>query len=146
MAIEALSELGLPLKVVGAGSLEKKLKSKAGSSIEFLGNLTDEQLVDYYRGCEALIFPGVEDFGLVMAEAHKFGKPVIAFAGGGALDIVIEGKTGYFFNQQTKESLVEALNKFGNYSFDSKVIMKQAEKFSLDNFKKNFQSVVNKLF
>ncbi len=146
LAIDALSELGLPLKVIGTGTLEKKLKSKAGPSVEFLTNLTDEELVDYYRGCEALIFPGVEDFGLVMAEAHKFGKPVIAFAAGGALDIVVEGKTGYFFNEQTKESLVEALNKFGNYTFDSKVIMKQAEKFSLDNFKKNFQSVVNKLF
>lgn len=146
IAIEALSELGMPLKVIGAGSLEKKLKAKAGPSIEFLGNLTDEELVGYYKGCEALIFPGVEDFGLVMAEAHKFGKPVIAFAGGGALDIVIEGKTGYFFHEQTKESLMKALQKFENYSFDSKVIMKQAEKFSIDNFKKNFQSVVNKLF
>jgi len=146
LAIDALSELGLPLKVIGAGSLEKKLKSKAGKNIEFLNNLTDEELVDYYKGCEALIFPGVEDFGLVMAEAHKFGKPVIAFAGGGALDIVVEGKTGYFFNQQTKESLVEAMNRFGSYTFDPQVIMKQAEKFSIDNFKKNFQSVVNKLF
>jgi len=146
LAIDALSELGLSLKVVGAGSLEKKLKAKAGPTVEFLDNLTDDELVDYYRGCEALIFPGVEDFGLVMAEAHKFGKPVIAFAAGGALDIVVEGKTGYFFNQQTKESLIEAVNKFGSYSFDSKVIMKQAEKFSVDNFKKNFQSVVNRLF
>lgn len=146
IAIDALTELGIPLKVIGAGKLEKKLKNKAGSNVEFLTNLTDEQLITYYKECEALIFPGVEDFGLVMAEAHKFGKPVIAFAAGGALDIVVEGKTGYFFNQQTKESLMEALNKFGNYSFDSKTIMRHAEKFSLDNFKKNINTVVNKLF
>lgn len=146
LAIEALTELGLPLKVIGTGSLEKKLKAKAGKNVEFLGNLTDQQLVDYYKGCEALIFPGVEDFGLVMAEAHKYGKPVIAFAGGGALDIVVEGKTGYFFNSQTKESLIDAVNKFGNYTFDQKTIMQHAEKFKFDNFKKNFQIVVNKLF
>ncbi len=146
LAIDALTELGLPLKIVGTGSLEKKLKAKAGKNVEFLGNLTDEQLVDYYRECEALIFPGVEDFGLVMAEAQKFGKPVIAFAAGGALDIVVDGKTGYFFKDQTKESLMEALNKFGSYSFDSKAIVKYAERFSFDNFKKQFNAVVNKLF
>jgi glycosyltransferase involved in cell wall biosynthesis len=146
LAIEALTDIGLPLKVIGSGSLEKSLKSKAGANVEFLSNLTDEQLVEYYKGCIALIFPGVEDFGLVMAEAHKFGKPVIAFAAGGALDIVVEGKTGYFFKEQTKESLIEAVHKFGNYTFDPKMITKQAEKFSLENFKKNFQDVVNKMF
>lgn len=145
VAIDALTELGLPLKVVGVGHLEKKLKSKAGPTVEFLGNLTDEELVAYYKGCIALIFPGVEDFGLVMAEAHKYGKPVIAFAAGGALDIVVEGKTGYFFKSQAKESLIEAIKKFENFTFDQKTIMKHAEKFSFDNFKKNFQEVVNKL-
>lgn len=146
IAIDALTELGLPLKVVGVGNLEKKLKAKAGPNVEFLGNLTDQELVDYYRECEALIFPGVEDFGLVMAEAHKFGKPVIAFAAGGALDIVVEGKTGYFFKDQTKESLITALNKFGSYTFDSRLITKHAEKFGFENFKKQFTTVVNKLF
>ncbi len=146
LAIEALTDIGIPLKVVGSGGMEKQLKAKAGKNVEFLGNLTDEQLVDYYKDCIALIFPGVEDFGLVMAEAHKFGKPVIAFAAGGALDIVVEGKTGYFFKEQTKQSLIEAVQKFGEYTFDPKIIMKQAEKFSLENFKKNFQDVVNKMF
>lgn len=146
LAIEALTDVGIPLKIVGAGSLEKTLKAKAGKNVEFLGNLTDGELVDYYKECEALIFPGVEDFGLVMAEAHKFGKPVIAFAGGGALDIVVEGKTGYFFKEQTKEALIEAVQKFGNYTFDPRIIMKHAEKFSFEQFKKNFQAVVNKMF
>lgn len=146
LAIDALTELGIPLKVVGVGSQGKQLKAKAGKNVEFLGNLTDSELVTYYKECEALIFPGVEDFGLVMAEAQKFGKPVIAFAAGGALDIVVEGQTGYFFREQTKEALIDALNKFGNYTFDSKAIMKHAEKFSLENFKKQFTDVVKKLF
>lgn len=146
LAIDALTELGLPLKVVGTGSLMPKLRAKAGKNVEFLGNLTDEQLVEYYKGCEALIFPGVEDFGLVMAEAHRFGKPVLAFAGGGALDIVVDGQTGMFFREQTKEALVETIKKFSSARFDPKTIMKQAEKFSFDNFKKQFSDVVNKLF
>lgn len=146
LVIEAFTKLGIPLKIVGVGSLEKELKKKAGKNVEFLGNLSDEELANYYRECEALVFPGIEDFGLVMAEAQKYGKPVIAFAKGGALDIVIEGKTGYFFGEQTKESLINALNKFGDYRFDPKIIMRHAEKFSLENFKKNFQEVVNKLF
>ncbi|HSA83395.1 MAG TPA: glycosyltransferase [Patescibacteria group bacterium] len=146
LAIEALSDLGLSLKVIGSGSLEKRLQAKAGKNIEFLHNLTDEELVAYYKGCEALVFPGVEDFGLVMAEAHRFGKPVIAFAGGGALDIVVDGQTGIFFKEQTTASLREAINRFHGSLFDPKIIMKQAEKFSFDNFKKQFTDVVNKVF
>jgi glycosyltransferase involved in cell wall biosynthesis len=122
------------------------LQAQAGKNVEFLHNLTDEELVEYYKGCEALIFPGVEDFGLVMAEAHRFGKPVIAFAGGGALDIVVDGQTGIFFTEQTTASLREAVKRFHGSVFDPKVIMKQAEKFSFDNFKKQFTDVVNKVF
>ena len=81
-----------------------------------------------------------------MAEAHRFGKPVIAYAAGGAIDIVIEGKTGYFFRDQTKESLIEALQKFDKYKFYPKVIMKQAEKFNLQNFSNAFKEVVKSLF
>jgi glycosyltransferase involved in cell wall biosynthesis len=146
LAIEAFTHLGLPLKIVGVGSLEKELKKKAGPTIEFLGNLTDEKLIEYYKNCSALIFPGLEDFGLVMAEAQKHGKPVIAFAKGGALDIVIEGETGYFFTEQTKESLVKALQKFEKYKFDPTKIRKNAEKFSFENFSDNFQKVVKSLF
>jgi len=146
LAIEALSELDIPLKIVGVGNLENDLRKKAGRKVEFLGHKSDGELIEYYKNSQALIFPGIEDFGLVMAEAHKFGKPVIAFAKGGALDIIIEGKTGYFFKEQTKESLIEALKKFDNYKFDSRAITKQAEKFSFKQFEKKFKKVVNKLF
>ena len=145
LVVEAFTKLGIPLKIVGVGSLEKELKAKAGKNIEFLGNLTDTELVKYYQECEALVFSGIEDFGLVMAEAHRFGKPVLAFAEGGALDIVVDGKTGYFFHEQTKESLINAINDFKKYKFDPKVIMKQAEKFSFESFRDNIQLVVKKL-
>lgn len=104
--IKAFNKLNLPLKIVGTGSQEKTLKKIANSNIEFLGNLTDEKLSFYYKNSKALIFPGIEDFGLVMVEAQSFGKPVIALGQGGALDIVRKGITGEFFQNQTPESLI----------------------------------------
>ncbi|MBI5122411.1 glycosyltransferase [Candidatus Roizmanbacteria bacterium] len=146
LAIDAFNEFKLPLKIVGSGSWEKELKKKAGATIEFVGGLTDHELVDYYKECDALVFPGVEDFGLTMVEALKFGKPVIAFKGGGALEIVLEGKTGHFFEEQKPESLIKVIKKFKDYKFDRRSFDKQIEKFSFENFKKNFSLVVNKLF
>ncbi|HEX8931955.1 MAG TPA: glycosyltransferase [Patescibacteria group bacterium] len=146
LAIEAFNKLKLPLKIVGSGSWENDLKQKAGKTIEFVGGLTDRELVDYYKNCEALIFPGVEDFGLTMVEALKFGKPVIAFKGGGALEIVSEGKTGLFFTEQKPEALVNSVKRFKANTFDRKVFTKHIKKFSVHNFKQNFITVVNKLF
>ncbi|HZE86578.1 MAG TPA: glycosyltransferase [Methylomirabilota bacterium] len=146
LAIEACNRLKLPLKIVGSGSWEKELKAQAGPTITFLGNLTDDELVDYYRDCIALIFPGVEDFGLTMVEAQQFEKPVIAFAGGGAIEIVQEGKTGYFFREQTIESLMKVLEQFHTYTFDKQAYKKQVEKFTFKNFKRNFETVVKKVF
>lgn len=146
LAIDAFNELRLPLKIVGSGNWERELKAKAGPTIEFLGNLTDEALVEYYRQCKALIFPGVEDFGLTIIEAQLFGKPVIALRAGGAKETIREGITGYFFDKQTKESLIEAVKKFKTFSFDEQASKKQAEKFSSKKFKKDFLAVVNDLF
>jgi len=145
LAIEACNILQLPLKIVGEGSWEKELKSKAGPTIEFLGNVTDEELITYYQNSKALIFPAKEDFGLTIIEAQSFGKPVIAFRGGGAQETIIEGKTGYFFDQQTVAALVTALQDFDKFSFDPKASRKQAEKFSEEKFRKQFLSLVKKL-
>ncbi len=146
LAVEACTELNLSLKIVGQGNWESELRVMAGSTIEFVGSPTDDELTDYYKHAKALIFPGVEDFGLTMVEAQKFGKPVIAFRGGGALEIVKEGKTGYFFSEQTKDSLIKALQKFSDFSFDSEDCKKQAEKFSMEKFTSEFHLLVNKLF
>ena len=143
IAIEACNRLKLPLKIVGIGRGEKKLKSIAGQTVEFLGQLTDGELSVYYKNCKALIFPGLEDFGLVMAEAQSFGKPVIAFRGGGALDIIKEGITGEFFNEQTASSLEEVLAKFNGSSYNSKLCKENAERFSFEKFKENFKSFLD---
>jgi len=145
LAIEAFNKLKLPLKIIGSGSEESKLKSIAGPTIEFLGYLTDKELVEYYKGCRALVFPGLEDFGLTILEAQSFGKPVIAFRAGGALETIIEGKTGIFFNEPTIESLTTAVKQFNSIIIDPEDCIKQASKFSFENFKKQFMSAISNI-
>ena len=143
LAIKAFNKLKLPLKIVGTGSEKERLKAMAGPSIEFLGYLTDKELVGYYSTCRALVFPGIEDFGLTIPEAQSFGKPVIAFRAGGALETIINGKTGLFFNEQTIESLTKAIQQFNNLTIDQKDCIENAERFSYERFKKEFTSVIN---
>lgn len=143
LAIAVFNELKLPLKIVGSGSEEGRLKEMAGPTIEFLGNLTDEQLLGYYRNCVAFILLAYEDFGLAALEAQSFGKPVIAFAKGGAQETVIEKRTGIFFYSQTKDALVKALVEFNNLSFDPKTCQEQAERFGKERFKKEFMGYMD---
>ena len=117
----------------------------AGPTIEFLGYLTDKELVRYYSGCKTLVFPGIEDFGLTILEAQSFGKPVIAFRGGGALESVIENKTGVFFDKQSVESLIVAIKQFNNITIDPKDCIEQAEKFSFERFKKELMEIIEKI-
>lgn len=140
LAVEAFNKLVFPLKIIGTGSQLGKLKRMAGKSIDFLGHLTDKQLLSYYQRCQAVIFPQREDFGLVPLEAQACGRPVIAFKGGGAEETVIEGKTGLFFYPQTAEALVRAVQKFkSSKGLKSTDCRKNAEKFSQEIFKKKFK-------
>lgn len=134
LAVKVFNKLNLSLKIVGTGSEESKLKAVANENIEFLGHLTDEELVKYYKECRALIFPGKEDFGLTIVEAQNFGKPVIAFRGGGALETIIEGKTGIFFDSLNQISLENALRKFMRKKFDPRDCIAQAKKFNTKEF------------
>lgn len=83
LAIQACNELKLPLKIIGEGNWKKELERMAGPTVEFIGKVDDKALKEYYKNCIALIFPALEDFGLTVVEAQAFGKPVIAFRGGG---------------------------------------------------------------
>ncbi len=144
IAVRAFNKLGWPLKIIGTGKEEKKLKKMANKNIEFLGNVKDSDLSNYYENAKALIFPGQEDFGLVMVEAQSFGKPVIAFKKGGALDIIKEGVTGDFFNKQSAKSLVEKLKKINWKSYNTKLCIKNAKRFNEDRFKKDFMVIIEK--
>lgn len=145
IAINACNQLNLPLKIIGTGSSERYLKSIAGPTIEFLGNLTDSELVGYYKNCQALIFPGNEDFGLTVLEAQSFGKAVIALKAGGTLETVVEGKTGIFFYPQKTYALIEALKKFKNIRFSQSDCIRQAEKFSEEKFDREFLKTIEKI-
>lgn len=145
IAIQACNDLKLPLRIVGKGIDEKKLKRIAGPTVEFLGNLTDRELSDYYKNCKALIFPAREDFGLAMVEAQSFGKPVIAFRGGGALDIIREGVTGEFFDTPISDSLKEVLKTFDGKRYNTKLCRENAQRFSFENFAQSIKSFIGDL-
>jgi len=142
LAIEAFNILGLPLKVIGTGSEEGKLKKMAKKNIEFLGQLTDTQVLGYYQSCQAVIFAGDEDFGLVPLEAAACGTPTIAYGSGGALETVIAGKTGELFHPQTVEALIEKIKGFKRDRYQTGDCRRQAEKFGRMGFEEKFCRVV----
>lgn len=146
IAVTACTELGLPLKVVGSGPHESYLKNIAGPSVEFLGRLDDTRTAELYSRCRAFIFPGEEDFGITPVEAQASGRPVIAFAGGGALETIVDGQTGIFFESQTPESLIEALKVFTDSDFDPKLIRANALRFDAPVFRDSLKTFVERTF
>src|SRR3989344_3209299 len=142
LGVKAFNKLGFSLKIVGTGPELKKLKRVANDNIEFLGLVSDNCLADLYSKAQALVFPQEEDFGIVPLEALASGRPVIAFRSGGAVETIVEGKTGVFFDEQTIDSLVYAIKSFNSQKFNSDTCRKQAEKFDVSVFK---QKVLEKL-
>lgn len=142
LAIEAFNRLGLPLDIVGVGPEEKRLKKLAGSTIKFHGFLSDEKIKKMFSECRAFIFPQEEDFGLTVLEASASGRPVVAFAGGGALETVIDETTGVFFADQTVDSLCVAIKKVLSVEMDPEKIRARALLFSTEQFKVNFMKMV----
>lgn len=134
LVVEAFTELGLPLKVIGDGSEYKRITQLAGSNIELLGRVDDEAVLDYMSRCKAFLFPGEEDFGITPIEAQACGKPVLAYGKGGVLETVVEGKTGVFFYEQTVEALKEAVYEFEQKQFCADEIRSHSETFSEERF------------
>lgn len=129
LAVEAYLRLGYPLKIVGTGTEYDTLRNRSGPGMEFLGWQTDEAIVDLYRRCRFLIFPGEEDFGIVPVEAMACGKPVVAFGRGGVRESVIEGETGVFFDAQTTGAVLEAIEQAASVKWEASVIRARAERF-----------------
>lgn len=111
IAVEACTRLGKRLVVLGAG-VTPSLRRLAGPTVEFLGSVDDATMNHHFAACKALLFPGVEDFGIVPLEVMASGRPVIAFAKGGALETVVEGRTGLFFHEQTADAMADAIQRF----------------------------------
>jgi len=155
LAIEACNRLGRPLRIVGEGEEFERLRSLAGPTIRFLGHLHDQELRANYARCRALLFPGEEDFGIVPVEAQSFGRPVIAFGRGGALETVVggsstepatpEASTGMFFAEQSPDSLAAAIRLFeSNESrFSPAFIQRHAERFGVSRFKNEFSAFIS---
>lgn len=141
LAIKVFNAIDKPLKIVGDGPERKRLHKIAAGNVEFLGLVSDYKLPELYSQARALIFPQEEDFGLVPLEAMASGRPVIAYRGGGALETVIDGQTGIFFDQQTEVDLVQALGRFEFTEFDSQLIHRHALEFD----KKIFQEKISRL-
>lgn len=144
--IRACQELGRKLKIVGTGPDEKKLKAFAKdlkADVEFLGFVPDEKLVEYYAGGRALLFPGVEDFGIVPVEAIAAGCPVIALKEGGILDSMTE-KTAVFYSAETADGLKKAILEFEKKSFNESDLRKRALDFSEESFLAKFETILLK--
>lgn len=143
LIIQAFNKLDLPLAVVGDGPELDKLKNMAKSrKIKFIPFTFENELLDLYNNARALIFPQIEDFGLVAAEAQACGTPVIAFSEGGVREIVQDGITGIFFHRQTPEDLIGAVKRFLRVSFNEKMIQNSAKRFSKENFKKEILRII----
>lgn len=142
LAIRAFNKLGWPLLIAGAGRDSERLERLAGPNVRFLGRVSEQEMRRLYARCRAFIFPGEEDFGLTPLEAQASGRPVIAYAGGGALDTIIDGQTGLFFAEKSPASLVDALLRFEKMDFDPAAIRENALKFDVAVFRERFLAYV----
>ena len=144
LLVEAFLALGLNLWIVGTGPEMPRIQALAAGSknIRLVDFVSDSELVALYNGAKAFLFPQVEDFGLVAAEAQACGCPVIAFAQGGALEIVLEGRTGIFFHEQSVSSIMEAVRKFENMGFDRFDIARVSKRFTVEQFREGILQAI----
>jgi glycosyltransferase involved in cell wall biosynthesis len=148
VAVRAFSGSGRRLLVVGEGEMERTLRREAGPEVEFAGRLSREKVREHLQRCRALVFPGREDFGMVPVEAMACGTPVIALGAGGALETVVEGDTGFFFQTQEPEALLTAVQKFENQGvgLDAHGISRHAAEFGRQAFRSSFEAFVSKVW
>ena len=146
LVVEAFNQLtNQQLVVVGMGSLENRLKDMAKNSIKFVPYVSDSELASLYSNAKALIMPQEEDFGYVSLEAQFFGCPVISYKKGGATETIVNNKTGIFFNEQNKQSLRQALERYHAISYNlrtstRKFGIKNIERFDKAKFVEQFKS------
>jgi len=148
VAVAAFNKLKLPLVIIGEGPERKRLQNLAKENIKFLGWQPDEVVRQYYQNCAAFIFSGEDDFGIAPVEAMGFGKPVLALRCGGALDSVIEGVTGEFFDDPDPAVLADGVRRLRENlpNYNPVEIKKQARKFSKERFIEELQDFIENIF
>ncbi len=146
LAVSVFTQMKKRLVVLGGGPAMASLKALAGPTVEFMGRAPDDVVQHYVARCRALIFPGEEDFGMAPLEVAAAGRPTIAYRAGGATETIVDGETGVFFDQQTVESLVEAVHRFERQqTWDPKVIRRHAEGFSTEVFQQRMSSFLRRI-
>ena len=146
IAVEACTRMGKQLVVIGAGASPTLLRL-AGPTVKFLGAVDDATMNLHFANCKALLFPGVEDFGIVPLEVMASGRPVIAFAKGGALETVIDGYTGIFFFEQTADAVIDAIGRFEQMEkkFSRENLQAHARTFDISVFTTRLAELINSL-
>lgn len=142
LLIEAFNEMQRPLLIAGNGRDRDRLEALAGPTVQFLGYVPDDDLPDLIARCKAFMFPGEEDFGIAPIQAMAAGRPVIAYAAGGALETIIPGKTGVLFAQQTVGDIIKAVESFDPQSMNSVEIQQHAAIFDTAVFKQKMSRFV----
>ncbi|ADU13868.1 glycosyltransferase [Asticcacaulis excentricus] len=135
LAVKTFTAMSKPLVVLGGGATDA-LKKIAGPTVKFVGQCDDETMAMYFQRCKALVYPGVEDFGIIPLEALASGRPVVAYAKGGALETVIDGVTGLLFQEQTVEAVTEAILRLEQqkYNFEPRALREFATSFDRPRF------------
>jgi glycosyltransferase involved in cell wall biosynthesis len=146
LAVQACTALGLPLLVAGDGRDRPHLEKMAGPTVKFLGRVPDEDVPGLMAKAKAFIFPGHEDFGIAPVQAMAAGRPVIAYAAGGALDTVLENQTGHLFHEPTAESLTTVLKNFNPARFDPQTIRAHALKFDSRVFEQQLLEFIDRVY
>ena len=144
LAVRAFTALGLPLRIIGEGRDRAALQALAGPNVQFLGYQPDDEVRRQMARCRAFIFPGEEDFGIAPLEATSAGRPVIAYAAGGALDTVAEGRTGLFFREPIPESLAEALSRLNPADYRPEALRAHVERFSVAAFQRQLGEMLER--
>lgn len=142
LLIEAFNKMGRRLLIAGNGRDRERLEAMAGPTVEFLGYVPDADLPDLLARARAFVFPGEEDFGIAPIQAMAAGRPVIAYAGGGALDTVIPGETGWLFAEQSVAAIIEAVETADPTSLSPARIRQHAEQFDTAVFRRKISRFV----
>jgi glycosyltransferase involved in cell wall biosynthesis len=141
LAIQAFNQMKRPLKIIGTGQQESTLKEMAGESIEFLGNLSRQEVIDYFLKAKGFIFPGVEDFVITPLESLASGTPIVAFKEGGVLE-TLNDDVAVFFEKAETNALIKAVEEFEQKSFDLQVLRKRAQDFGREHFIEQIQNLI----